>query len=1681
MVERREYESYIRNRVKKLLENTTDSTYQTIAQIRQFAGTLPDENHNADNSNQSLKELIQTFEEEVEIIMQSGPENIEELNAKINNLTQRMTGEKDLTIVSNFQPTGYTLNNSLAINPVAINKQNWGDTGETLTQKLTALIKEFFEGEELTSYIKQKLNLYSIGNYNLLKEAIQNILLNQPDLPEQSVCDKIKEMLNKPEKGTTEKNRLQESINSDNRKIIQQEVEVIVPLIIREIKENKTYYLENIQEVIKKQTAVGFTSFINKKYKLMIEENSQSAEVYKNEKKQLLSRFGNIIKKQDSDARTEFFAMIESIINEINEKKSIIPKYDYKYDKHLLRISLYKKYIRELEQKKYDTAISLELRNAIIEDTINKVMEEIIHTSASNPLRITKYPKVNIAQINGIFVPINFIENLVEEFPNVLENAMTNSYIFLSNYLNIFFDEDNNKYLLPNQNIHIFGLDKSDDGKERIITYLKSRLTNQNIKYGEKIIVKYQTPETNEELNEYLESYRENENGELELKPLELRMVEIDRAQMLISAILLPQEDKDKYELLTYFIIKKGLKLSERIDVSPQEEIDKLYEIILENRTYLGNEFISNFNGKPLKEILKRTTDILKNPDQVQSIKNKYDEIFRVQKFLNSRHQEIALEIITQTTLTEDDKNNNPDKLSDNQLLTRKIMSQFGSVTNALHMDQENNIFKIYADEAKTNPVFSIEKEGIYYTIKRNDSTICSIKSNAPLTVQQINRNYIVNITPYGSVQISSKKNKNIIYSFDVAETITSPKVEVRRANLFGLVHLYLKNIEKEITNRFKAQGNSELMDYKEDVNLIKVYDKLIYLNLFNYVLDLENVYVIDLQNYIKMSKTYSDKGKEKKSEIGIICEISAFREKVFVLFEKMFNDITRFVSIQGISETNSIDSTFSVVPSLIDFNQKKYKTLVGLTPNSKDKLEETFFNTHTSITKTKQSFRELLERISKSEYVLRYATASNNETQQRKRKILSNSKEISIEDLIVRTLKGISNTLLWLSVTSTEEISTFLRKKDITKSEEVQFKQAIYIQIQNDCETILGFLKNLITQNDITPEEKNKYNEYITSLEKYISITVRGCRKKSSLIEKIMKINPLRKESYENFTKGISDEEKMLLLKYLVIDVPPYMTEHLRVSELDIDAIEDVTMREIANLMIKKHNPNIEDLAVLKSRSLAIDTNYYRQLLFIEKKLSVLDLYYRYLINNTNSPDIQAAHCTEVLKQKSYYLKEKRRILEEEKSILSNQSQPLFLVNRKNKKITIAINTELRCMPSTKEIDKRISIIDKQKELVKVRNNLVNGKEISKEELDIIKTLILDNDLLLETQKAYLHVLANFINIIINNNPNQNKKALIEIEGYFHNGATIKRIEREIESYLRRINNSSYMEDYISQTMPNTDFRNATDRVIQHKEELIKEFKNKLLHEYYPMIFELVNSNFSLLTLEEKQDIINHLLSRIEDLFEQYDMEFMSYEELVSKIHIKKRKEDVAIYTNTYTSKVEEIIKNREKTEEEKRSQLTEELIRSLNECITAKRSALFDTITSINFLSKKLLFKTEYKETKDRIDEQIKIEDILKKTINLVVKYLNSPALLAAIGNPLKVSTQDRIAKRKSIEKEYKEWLLSIPDLLNITMPNEIFSERFKASHFIELVELSFNEYRLACDYGDGEINNHSSKKNS
>jgi len=251
----------------------------------------------------------------------------------------------------------------------------------------------------------------------------------------------------------------------------------------------------------------------------MIEENSQSAEVYKNEKKQLLSKFGNIIKKQDSKARTEFFAMIESIINEINEKKSIIPKYDYKYDKHLLRVSLYKKYIRELEQKKYDTELSLELRNAIIEDTINKVMEEIIHTSASNPLRITKYPKVKIAQINGIFVPINFIENLIEEFPNVLENAITNSYIFLSNYLNIFFDEDNNKYLLPNQNIHIFGLDKSDEGKERIITYLKSCLNNQSIKYGEKIIVKYQTPSTNEELNEYLESYRENENEELELKP----------------------------------------------------------------------------------------------------------------------------------------------------------------------------------------------------------------------------------------------------------------------------------------------------------------------------------------------------------------------------------------------------------------------------------------------------------------------------------------------------------------------------------------------------------------------------------------------------------------------------------------------------------------------------------------------------------------------------------------------------------------------------------------------------------------------------------------------------------------------------------------------------------------------------------------------------------------------------------------------------------------------------------------------------------------------------------------------------------------------------------------------------------------------------------------------------------
>lgn len=183
----------------------------------------------------------------------------------------------------------------------------------------------------------------------------------------------------------------------------------------------------------------------------------------------------------------------------------------------------------------------------------------------------------------------------------------------------------------------------------------------------------------------------------------------------------------------------------------------------------------------------------------------------------------------------------------------------------------------------------------------------------------------------------------------------------------FGLAHLAINNAVFEY--------NSD--NISSNINLFKVLDKLNYLSRFNYLLDLKNIYITDLQN-----PTYLlDRDKNnildlyscpviEENNVDIICEMEALSELLLAYFQKITsNGVAKFYSIQNSEDKYTISSP------------NNNEIIIGFCSSSqtkrfKNKMSNAITQTHSDTKIAHKDVNDLIISLKRGETMLRYATS---------------------------------------------------------------------------------------------------------------------------------------------------------------------------------------------------------------------------------------------------------------------------------------------------------------------------------------------------------------------------------------------------------------------------------------------------------------------------------------------------------------------------------------------------------------------------------------------------------------------------------------------------------------------------------------------------------------------------------
>ena len=606
----------------------------------------------------------------------------------------------------------------------------------------------------------------------------------------------------------------------------------------------------------------------------------------------------------------------------------------------------------------------------------------IVYTSASSECSLYKYDEQSLYIQNGIFIPKSVFEKIVDLLPSNISNAMANYYMFLSGDEVSFSDRDGKKYSFSIDNIHILGLKNDVD---ILINYFERiALTNQldSVLNLEIVECPKDTKLFDGKIDNLLGSLS-NVNSSLEE-----RIKSLNNAQGLITDYMTTDSIEHEIELLVYFyslnnndVLSVNVGLKEKFLNIETAKLD----VILKDSSYcFGQKFIKEFKTNKRNEYFNKFCLMYNDEKLRKIIVKKYDNIINVQKYLNYMYKSVSKEIVGSL------KNS---KLTKDQVKTYFLedvsTKEFSYETDNSFTDSLNNIYTMkYINDYS-------------YEVYEGTTKLCRIlldsESLEIVKILEVNSDYRIESSSKRRLKIRKNNEYNEILNVDFEPDKILVNQKNKKMNIFSLADIYMIANYEQIKDGLAV----DLSTITSLINIFKIYDKCLYLNNFNFSVDISNLFVVDIQ---------------KNTEMGFICEMSALNDALYALFDYMDNDgSTHFVSIQDSDSLMLLSSIVSLFPDVINFNGKEYKSIFGFCEKNKDKFSNILTQTHYDFKKNVVDLEQFINKLKNRSIILRYATSGIVDRTYDVLNSVTNINDMSLFDLVERNLYGCSNALLWL------------------------------------------------------------------------------------------------------------------------------------------------------------------------------------------------------------------------------------------------------------------------------------------------------------------------------------------------------------------------------------------------------------------------------------------------------------------------------------------------------------------------------------------------------------------------------------------------------------------------------------------------------------------------------------------
>lgn len=284
---------------------------------------------------------------------------------------------------------------------------------------------------------------------------------------------------------------------------------------------------------------------------------------------------------------------------------------------------------------------------------LNGIIEKITYHSASASTEI--FIEQDAVYVSGLIIPLSIYKKMLEELPNIVEKAMQNCLTYLPDGQVTLYSDDNTKYILSTNSIHILGLDNE--------LFKQNGIIDSIIDYSFSIDERDAPPIYTVPQQSYIKLKNYNllqKLGELKqldekkgINYLSQKVTKLIECQNTIYKIMTsPKEEQDILAWLYYE--KYGPKsLNEQYDATEFE--NRITTIILENEYRFSEQTKNLFKKgtnltleekKAKQNIIKGVSERYSDKKNIEMIVEAFNYIKAAEKYLVYLKQKYSKEVL---------------------------------------------------------------------------------------------------------------------------------------------------------------------------------------------------------------------------------------------------------------------------------------------------------------------------------------------------------------------------------------------------------------------------------------------------------------------------------------------------------------------------------------------------------------------------------------------------------------------------------------------------------------------------------------------------------------------------------------------------------------------------------------------------------------------------------------------------------------------------------------------------------------------------------------------------------------------------------------------------------------------------------------------------------------------------